>query len=52
VLPKNWVEFFAKVYLVATYNSMSLDEIALAMYDDEVKAVLGSIPTPPWRLNR
>ncbi|MGP5123905.1 uracil-DNA glycosylase family protein [Glutamicibacter ardleyensis] len=52
VLPKNWVEFFEKVYLVATYNSKSLDEIALEMYDDEVKAALGTIPRPPWRLNR
>ncbi|MGO3255773.1 MAG: uracil-DNA glycosylase family protein [Glutamicibacter ardleyensis] len=52
VLPKNWVEFYEKVYLVAAYNSMSLDEIAMTMYDDEVKAALGPIPTPPWRLNR
>ncbi|MGP9728910.1 uracil-DNA glycosylase family protein [Glutamicibacter sp. 287] len=52
VLPKNWVEFFENVYTVATYNSKSLDEIALTMYDDEVKAALGTIPTPPWRRNR
>lgn len=52
VLPKNWVEFYEKVYLVAVYNSMSLDEIAMTMCDDEIEAALGPIPTPPWRLKQ
>lgn len=52
VLPKDWVEFYETVYKVASFSSMSLDEITLSMYDDEVKAKLGVIPTPPWRLNK
>lgn len=52
VLPKDWVEFYETVYKVARFSSMSLDEIALSMYDEEVKAKLGALPTPPWHLNK
>ncbi len=52
VLPENWVEFYKTVYLVAANSSQSLDEIALTMYDDEVKKKLGAMPTPPWYLNK
>lgn len=52
VLPKDWVEFYETVYKVAPYSSKSLDEIAWNMYDDEVKAKLGALPTPPWRLKK
>lgn len=52
VLPKDWVEFYETVYKVARFSSMSLDEIAWGMYDDEMKAKLGILPTPPWRLNK
>lgn len=52
VLPKNWVEFYTTVYTVAKYSSQSLDESALTMYDEAVKEKLGSMPTPPWYLNK
>ncbi|MBM7766711.1 uracil-DNA glycosylase family protein [Glutamicibacter nicotianae] len=51
-LPTDWVDFYETVYKVARFSSMSLDEITLSMYDDEVKAKLGALPTPPWRLNK
>lgn len=52
VLPKDWVEFYETVYKVAAFSSQSLDEIAWGMYDEEVKAKLGALPTPPWHLNK
>jgi len=38
--------------MVAAISSQSLDEIALTMYNDEVKKKLGAMPTPPWYLNK
>lgn len=49
-IPKTWPEFFNQVYTIHNLTGEPLDKICLNAYTEGVKAKLGTIPTPPWRL--
>lgn len=46
--PENWVQFFEQVIDVAEATGKHPDLVTLELYTRDVKAMLGTLPTPPW----
>jgi len=51
LLPKDWGEFYANVATVARATRRDPDRVTMEMYHDDVRELLGDLPTPPWHLS-